>query len=138
MKGPIRRAFLPAESEPVIFGVHGAVADTTRCPKRVAAACHYVGLHNRTSRCSRVISIRNQYRRLRVWMPFMWGIASGGRVIAPKSSRLLPAVFGYCECSRRRSRAGPRLRGVRGSGCGLELRGSLVWSESKLSFGEIP
>lgn len=26
VKGPIRRAFLPAESEPVVFGVHGAVA----------------------------------------------------------------------------------------------------------------
>jgi hypothetical protein len=26
VKGPIRRAYLPAESEPVIFGVHGAVA----------------------------------------------------------------------------------------------------------------
>jgi hypothetical protein len=27
VKGPIRRAYLPAESEPVIFGVHGAVAE---------------------------------------------------------------------------------------------------------------
>jgi hypothetical protein len=26
-KGPMRRAYLPAESEPVIFGVHGAVAE---------------------------------------------------------------------------------------------------------------
>lgn len=26
VKGPIRRAYLPAESKPVIFGVHGAVA----------------------------------------------------------------------------------------------------------------
>src|SRR5262252_2288476 len=26
VKGPIRRAFLPAETQPVIFGVHGAVA----------------------------------------------------------------------------------------------------------------
>ena len=26
MKGPLRRAWLPAESEPVLFGVHGAVA----------------------------------------------------------------------------------------------------------------
>jgi hypothetical protein len=25
-KGPIRHAFLPAESQPVIFGAHGAVA----------------------------------------------------------------------------------------------------------------
>jgi len=25
-KGPLRRAYLPAEPEPVIFGVHGAVA----------------------------------------------------------------------------------------------------------------
>jgi hypothetical protein len=26
VKGPIRRAFLPAEQQPIIFGVHGAVA----------------------------------------------------------------------------------------------------------------
>jgi hypothetical protein len=26
VKGPIRRAFLPAAREPVVFGVHGAVA----------------------------------------------------------------------------------------------------------------
>ena len=26
IKGPLRRAWLPAESEPVLFGVHGAVA----------------------------------------------------------------------------------------------------------------
>ena len=26
VKGPIRRAYLPAEADPVIFGVHGAVA----------------------------------------------------------------------------------------------------------------
>jgi hypothetical protein len=26
VKGPVRRAYLPAEKEPVIFGVHGAVA----------------------------------------------------------------------------------------------------------------
>jgi len=26
VKGPVRRAYLPAESEPVIFGVHVAVA----------------------------------------------------------------------------------------------------------------
>jgi len=26
VKGPLRRAFLPAEREPAIFGVHGAVA----------------------------------------------------------------------------------------------------------------
>jgi len=27
IKGPIRRAYLPAETDPVIFGVHGAVAE---------------------------------------------------------------------------------------------------------------
>ncbi len=27
LKGPIRRAFLPAEPQPTIFGVHGAVAE---------------------------------------------------------------------------------------------------------------
>ena len=27
LKGPVRRAYLPAESEPVIFGVHGAVVE---------------------------------------------------------------------------------------------------------------
>ena len=27
VRGPVRRAYLPAEAEPVIFGVHGAVAE---------------------------------------------------------------------------------------------------------------
>jgi hypothetical protein len=27
VKGPVRRAYLPAESQPVIFGVHSAVAE---------------------------------------------------------------------------------------------------------------
>jgi hypothetical protein len=27
VKGPVRKAYLPAEKEPVIFGVHGAVAE---------------------------------------------------------------------------------------------------------------
>ena len=27
VKGPLRRAYLPAEPEPVLFGVHGAVAE---------------------------------------------------------------------------------------------------------------
>jgi hypothetical protein len=26
-RGPMRRAYLPAEAEPVIFGVHGAIAE---------------------------------------------------------------------------------------------------------------
>jgi hypothetical protein len=26
LKGPVRRAYLPAESAPVIFGAHGAIA----------------------------------------------------------------------------------------------------------------
>jgi hypothetical protein len=30
VKGPVRRAHLPAESEPVIFGVHGAIAEHYR------------------------------------------------------------------------------------------------------------
>ena len=32
LQGPIRRAYLPAEREPVIFGVHGAVAEHYRLP----------------------------------------------------------------------------------------------------------
>ncbi|MFQ5840366.1 MAG: hypothetical protein ACE5HK_06565 [Candidatus Methylomirabilales bacterium] len=27
VKGPLRRAYLPAEEQPVLFGVHGAVAE---------------------------------------------------------------------------------------------------------------
>jgi hypothetical protein len=27
VRGPVRRAYLPAEQEPVVFGVHGAVAE---------------------------------------------------------------------------------------------------------------
>lgn len=32
VKGPIRRAFLPAEQQPIIFGVHGAVAKHYKVP----------------------------------------------------------------------------------------------------------
>ena len=32
VKGPIRRAYLPAEPEPVIFGVHGAIAEHYKVP----------------------------------------------------------------------------------------------------------
>jgi hypothetical protein len=31
-RGPVRRAYLPAEPEPVIFGVHGAVAEHYKVP----------------------------------------------------------------------------------------------------------
>ena len=36
VKGPVRRAYLPAEAQPVIFGVHGAVAQHYRVPAEVA------------------------------------------------------------------------------------------------------
>ena len=36
VKGPVRKAYLPAETEPVIFGVHGAVAEHYRVPAMVA------------------------------------------------------------------------------------------------------
>jgi hypothetical protein len=36
VKGPVRRAYLPAESEPVIFGVHGAVAGHYRVSRAIA------------------------------------------------------------------------------------------------------
>jgi hypothetical protein len=32
VKGPIRRAYLPAETAPVTFGVHGAVAEHYKLP----------------------------------------------------------------------------------------------------------
>jgi hypothetical protein len=35
VKGPVRRAYLPAEQEPVIFGVHGAVAEHYKVPAAV-------------------------------------------------------------------------------------------------------
>ena len=35
LKGPVRRAYLPAETAPVIFGVHGAVAEHYKVPKEV-------------------------------------------------------------------------------------------------------
>ena len=31
-RGPVRRAYLPAEPEPVIFGVHGAIAEHYKVP----------------------------------------------------------------------------------------------------------
>ena len=36
VKGPVRKAYLPAETEPVIFGVHGAVAEHYRVAPAVA------------------------------------------------------------------------------------------------------
>jgi hypothetical protein len=46
VKGPVRKAYLPAESEPVIFGVHGAVAAHYRVPPAVAepraTMLHYI------------------------------------------------------------------------------------------------
>jgi hypothetical protein len=36
VKGPVRLAYLPAESKPVIFGVHGAVAEHYKVPPEVA------------------------------------------------------------------------------------------------------
>lgn len=35
IKGPIRRAWLPAEKAPVTFGVHGAVAEHYKVPPDV-------------------------------------------------------------------------------------------------------
>ena len=35
VKGPVRRAFLPSESQPVVFGVHGAVAEHYKVPPNV-------------------------------------------------------------------------------------------------------
>ncbi len=35
VKGPVRRAYLPAEPEPVVFGVHGAVAEHYKVPPTV-------------------------------------------------------------------------------------------------------
>jgi len=32
VKGPVRKAFLPAEKEPVIFGVHGAGENDYKVP----------------------------------------------------------------------------------------------------------
>ena len=36
VQGPVRRAYLPAESEPVIFGVHGAVAEHYKVSPEIA------------------------------------------------------------------------------------------------------
>lgn len=35
VKGPVRRAFLPAEPAPVTFGVHGAIAEHYKVPPQV-------------------------------------------------------------------------------------------------------
>ncbi len=35
VKGPVRRAYLPAEPAPVTFGVHGAVAEHYKVPPEV-------------------------------------------------------------------------------------------------------
>jgi hypothetical protein len=35
VKGPLRKAYLPAENEPVLFGVHGAVAEHYKVPPEI-------------------------------------------------------------------------------------------------------
>ena len=35
VEGPLRRAWLPAEQQPVLFGVHGAVAEHYKVPAEV-------------------------------------------------------------------------------------------------------
>jgi hypothetical protein len=35
VKGPLRRAWLPAEDQPVLFGVHGAIAEHYKVPPDV-------------------------------------------------------------------------------------------------------
>jgi hypothetical protein len=37
IKGPLRRAYLPAEPEPVLFGVHGAVAEHYKVSPAISA-----------------------------------------------------------------------------------------------------
>jgi hypothetical protein len=37
VKGPVRKAYLPSEQKPVIFGVHGAVAEHYKVPPAVLA-----------------------------------------------------------------------------------------------------
>jgi len=39
VKDPVRKAYLPAELEPVIFGVHGVVAAYYKVPASVAETC---------------------------------------------------------------------------------------------------
>jgi hypothetical protein len=35
VKGPIRRAHIPGENQPIIFGVHGAIAEHYKVPADV-------------------------------------------------------------------------------------------------------
>jgi hypothetical protein len=35
VRGPVRKAYLPAEAMPVIFGVHGAIAEHYKVPSAV-------------------------------------------------------------------------------------------------------
>ena len=60
VKGPVRRAYLPAESQPVTFGVHGAVAEHYKASGGFGASRDDVGLHCRRSRR---LTYRNLWRR---------------------------------------------------------------------------
>jgi hypothetical protein len=47
IKGPLRKAYLPGEAQPVMFSVHGAIAkhygiDESRLPEPHAATIDYV------------------------------------------------------------------------------------------------
>ena len=39
VKGPVRRAYLPGESEAVTFGVHGAIAEYYKVPPDAFPPC---------------------------------------------------------------------------------------------------
>jgi len=60
VKGPIRKAYLPVESQPVIFGVHGAVAEHYKVPPNVWS---HVRLHWITSSQHGRLTYRNFWRR---------------------------------------------------------------------------
>ncbi len=47
LKGPLRKAYLPGEAQPVIFSVHGGIAkhyelDESKIPEQHAATIDYV------------------------------------------------------------------------------------------------
>ena len=50
VKGPFRRAWLPAEQDSVLFGVHGAIAEHYKVPTEVPRTpCDHTRLHCRRS-----------------------------------------------------------------------------------------
>jgi len=87
VKGPIRRAYLPSESQPVIFGVHGAVAEHYKVP---AGAVEY-----------HATTLDYIVAAAAGWLTGTFGGALEARQVSASNDRLVSEAVGEVELERR-------------------------------------